>query len=43
MPTDELPTGPVAVVLAGGGARGAYEFGALSELLPALRAHGHDV
>ena len=30
----------VALVLAGGGARGAYEVGVLSELLPALEARG---
>ena len=32
------PYGPIALVLSGGGARGAYEIGALSVLLPALEA-----
>jgi NTE family protein len=35
-----LSENPVALVLAGGGARGAYEAGALSVLLPALEQRG---
>src|SRR5581483_10889180 len=36
-------TGTIAAVLPGGGARGAYEIGALSVLLPALQARGERV
>src|SRR5262249_17723051 len=39
-PTASLNRGRVALVLPGGGARGAYEVGALSVLLPALEARG---
>jgi NTE family protein len=35
--------GPIALVLAGGGARGAYEIGALSVILPALEKRGERV
>lgn len=34
---------PIALVLAGGGARGAYEMGALSVLAPALEARGEQI
>jgi NTE family protein len=37
------PGGTIAAVLPGGGARGAYEIGALSVLLPALEARGERV
>jgi NTE family protein len=39
MPPTPRNREPVAVVLAGGGARGAYEFGVLSVLLPELEEH----
>src|SRR3954447_18989266 len=38
-----MPDDTIALVLAGGGARGAYEVGALSVLLPALEERGERV
>ena len=41
--SDGASRGRIALVLPGGGARGAYEVGALSVLLPALEARGERV
>jgi NTE family protein len=41
--TPARPAGTIAAVLPGGGARGAYEIGAMSVLLPALQARGERV